>query len=218
LTKRIYKVSVLLFISLVFSHLCFSQYDRKAEEILDKLSKKYEAIKSYKAEFICELENPQAKVNDNFNGEIIVKGSKFTINTGNQEIINNGTTVWTYLKDENEVNISDYTPDDDQITPTKIYTIYKSGFKYLYAGEEKVKTVVYDMIELVPENKAKPFFKIKIWINKKEQTISKWKIFEKNGNRFTYTVSNFQANLKIEDNIFTFDKTKYKGVEVVDLR
>ena len=196
----------------------YAQYDSKAEEILDKLSKKYEAIKSYKAEFVCELENPQAKVNDKFTGKINVKGSKFTILTGNQEIINNGTTVWTYLKDENEVNISDYSPDNDEITPTKIYSIYKSGFKYLYSGEEKTKNGLFDTIELVPENKNKPYFKIKIWVNRKEQTISKWKIFEKNGNRFIYTVNNFQPNAKLEDAIFSFDKAKYKGVEVVDLR
>jgi outer membrane lipoprotein-sorting protein len=217
---------VLNTISLRFSFVFFisicsislAQYDAKAEAILEKLSKKYELIKAYKAEFICELENPQAKVKDKFSGEINVKGAKFTITSGNQHIINNGTTVWTYLKEENEVNISDYTPDEDEITPTKIYSIYKSGFKYLLNEEEKIKNVVFDVIELVPENKNKPYFKIKIWVNRKEQTIARWRIFEKNGNRFLYTVQNFQANAKLEDEIFTFDKAKYKGVEVVDLR
>lgn len=214
-TRRILKF---LFLCGCVSSLSFAQYDPKAEVILNKLSKKYEAIKSYKAEFVCELENPQAKVNDKFVGQINVKGQKFTINTLNQEIINNGTTVWTYLKSENEVNISDYSPDDDEISPTKIYSIYKTGFKYMYTGEEKIKGVVFDVVELNPENKNKPYHKIRIWINKKEQSIKKWKIFEKNGNRFMYTVSNFLVNAKIDDSIFTFDNTKYKGVEIVDLR
>lgn len=215
------KLNRTLFYFLCFFSLAkisYAQYDAKAEEILNKLSKKYEAIKSYKAEFVCELENPQAKVNDKFVGQINVKGQKFTINTVNQEIINNGTTVWTYLKSENEVNISDYSPDDDEISPTKIYSIYKSGFKYLYTGEEKVKGVIFDVVELNPENKNKPYHKIRIWINRKEQSIKKWKIFEKNGNRFMYTVNNFLVNAKLDDAIFTFDNTKYKGVEIVDLR
>ena len=215
-------IATIVFLLINVSVQCFcpvyGQYDPKAEEILDQVSKKYESIKSYKAEFSYQLENQQTKVKDKFTGEIIVKGSKFTINLGNQEIINNGSTVWTFLRDENEVNISDYTPNEDEVTPTKIYSMYKSGFKYLYANEEKIKGVAYNVIDLNPENKNKPYFKIRLWINKKDHSVAMWKIFEKNGNRFLYTVSKFVSNPKLEDAIFTFDKTKYKDVEVIDLR
>ena len=197
----------------------FAQVDPKAEELLTQVSKKYEAIKSYKASFSYQLENPQAKVNEKSAGEINVKGEKYNLKLGNQEIINNGTTVWTYLKEENEVNVSDYTPDDDEVVPTKIYSMYKQGFKYALVEEEKgEKGAVYQVVDLVPENKKKPYFKIRLWISKKDKSIAKWKIFEKNGNRYLFTISNFQPNAKLSDDLFSFDKDKYKGVEVVDLR
>jgi outer membrane lipoprotein carrier protein len=202
----------------LFSLSIYAQYDQKAASLLDEVSKKYEEIKSYKANFVYELENTQAKLNEKFNGEINVKGNKFNLKLGTQEIFNNGTTVWTFLKDENEVNVSDYSPDEDEISPTKIYSIYKQGYKYLLGEEEKLKGVSFQTVDLVPENKKKTYFKIRLWINKKEKSISCWKIFEKNGNRYLYTVSNFQANIKIDDSAFNFDKTKYKGVEVIDLR
>jgi len=214
-------------ISLIFSSLCLlclistdlsAQFDTKAEALLNAVSKKYEAIKSYKAEFTYELENQQAKVNDKFSGEINVKGNKFNLKLGGQEIINNGKLVWTYMKEENEVNISEYTPDDDEISPTKIHNMYRQGFKYMLSDEETVKGVVYNVVELIPENKKKPFFKIKIWINKKDKSIFRWKIFEKNGNRYLYSINKFQPNAKQDESLFAFDKSKYAGVEVIDLR
>lgn len=195
-----------------------AQYDPKAEALLEEVSKKYEAYKSYKAEFAYELENTQAKVNEKFTGEIYVKGNMFTLKLGSQEVINNGKTVWTYMKEENEVNVSDYSPDEEEISPTKIHNMYKQGFKYLLNSDETVKGVVYSVVELVPENKKKQYFKIRIWVNKKDKSIFRWKIFEKNGNRYLYTINKFQPNIKLEDSIFTFDKGKFPGVEVIDLR
>lgn len=210
-------IKLILFSIINITYL-YAQFDPKAEELLNDVSKKYEAIKSYKAEFAYELENPQAKVNEKFTGEISVKGNKFNLKLGAQEIINNGTTVWTFMKEENEVNVSDYSPDDEEISPTKIHTMYRQGFKYLMTEDENVKGVVYNVVELVPENKKKPYFKIRIWINKKDKSIFRWKIFEKNGNRYLYTISKFQPNIKLEDAQFTFDKNKFPGVEVIDLR
>lgn len=208
---------IFLVFSLTYSTL-FAQQDPKAEAVLIAMSKKYETFKSYQAKFVYELENTQAKVKDKFTGEIKVKGQKFTVDLGNQVIFNDGKTVWTYMKEENEVNVTDNKEDEDGLSPTKIYSMYKSGYKYLHVGEEKINKIGFDMIELVPDNKNKPYFKIKLWISKKDKSISKWRIFEKNGNRYNYSVSNFVPNVKLEDLSFTFDKTKYQNVEVVDLR
>jgi hypothetical protein len=37
------------------------------------------------------------------------------------------------------------------------------------------------------------------------------------GNKYLYTVKKFTPT-EIDDNYFAFDKSKYKGVEVIDLR
>ncbi len=206
----------LIFISC--SLLSKAQQDPKAEIILKSVSKKYSLFKSYQANFVYELENTQAKVNEKFSGELKVKGSKFTANLGNQLIINDGVTVWTYMKEENEVTIADYKAEEDELNPSKIYEMYKTGFKYLHVGEEKSGKSTFDLIELVPDNKNKSYFKIKLWVSKKDKSVLKWRIFEKNGNRFNYSVSNFMANPKMDDATFVFDKSKYKGIEVVDLR
>ena len=73
-------------------------------------------------------------------------------------------------------------------------------------------------IELTPTDKSKNFFKVLVDVDKKNQTLARMRVFEKNGNRYTYEITNFKPNGAVTDDLFTFDAKKYPGVEVVDLR
>jgi outer membrane lipoprotein-sorting protein len=76
----------------------------------------------------------------------------------------------------------------------------------------------YQVIELTPIDKTKPFFKVVVEVDKANSNIASTKVFEKNGNRYTYAVNALSANQAIGDEVFVFDAKKYPGVEVIDLR
>jgi outer membrane lipoprotein carrier protein len=195
-----------------------AQYDPKALEILDAMSKKYKAYTSFEANLSCNLINESEKVNDQFSGKIVVKGDKFKLTLPEQEVINNGTTTWTYLPDAKEVNIDNFDPNSDDINPAKIYEIYKKNFKYVYLNEEMDGGEMCDVIDLVPEKKDAQFFKIKMKISKKDRNIKSWTMFDKSGNKFKYAISKFIPNVKVDDASFSWDAKKYPGVEEIDLR
>ncbi len=132
----------------------FAQKDPKAKEVLDQMSNKYKSLNSFKADFINKLENQVEGLVEEFEGEIIVQGSKYKLSVGDQEIYNNGTTVWTYLKDINEVNIDTYVPEDGDMTPSNIYNIYQSGYKYRLADDVKEGSKTYQMVELQPHRQS----------------------------------------------------------------
>ena len=73
-------------------------------------------------------------------------------------------------------------------------------------------------IELTPIDKSKTFFKVLVSVNKVNKTISSIKVFEKAGNRNTYSVSAMNTTTDITDATFVFDIKKYPGVNVEDLR
>jgi outer membrane lipoprotein-sorting protein len=123
--------------------------------------------------------------------------------------------VWTFLKEENEVTVSNYEPDPEEITPSNIYSVYQKGYKYLLLEENATNQI----IDLIPEDKTKKIFKIRLTIGKKEKAIKSWKMFEKSGNRYVYNVVKFQPNPQgVDDKFFVFDKSKYKDVSVVNLK
>ncbi len=195
-----------------------AQYDPKALEILDAMSKKYKSVPAFEANIACTLTNDVDKINEEFKGRITVKGDKFRMVLPEQEVINNGVTIWTYLPEAKEVNIDNYDPNSEDVNPSKMHEVYKKGFKYLYLQDKSEGGVQCEEIDLVPEKKDAQYFKIKMFINKKDKTIQSFTLFDKSGNRYKYTISKFTPNAKIDDNVFTFDPKKYPGVEVIDLR
>ena len=212
------KKSLITLFLLISSKLMFAQYDPKALEILEAMSDKYKNLTSFEANLTSSLVNEVDGINEEFKGKITVKGDKFKLALDDQEIINNGTTVWTYLPSAEEVNIDNADPDTDEYNPSKFYSIYKKGFKYLYLEEKMEDGVLCEVVDLVPEKKDAQYFKIRMNITKKDKNIQSWTMFDKSGNRYKYTISKFVGNVKVDDSFFTFDPKKYPGVEVIDLR
>lgn len=212
--KKLVFAALLMFVGTV----SYSQYDPKALEILEAMSKKYKAIAAFEANLTSGMTNETEGVKEEFKGKITVKGDKFRLLLDDQEIINNGTTVWTYLPSAKEVNIDNFDPGSDDVNPTKIFEMYKKGFKYLYLTDKTEGGVVCEEIDLVPEKKDAQYFKIKMMIVKKDKSIQSWTMFDKAGNRYKYTITKFVPNIKVDDTFFTFDPKKYPGVEIIDLR
>lgn len=201
---------------LIFAVSVVAQNDPKAKEVLDKMSAKYKQIPAFSATFTQTLENKNENISDSFTGEITVMGDKFKADVAGQLIVNNGKTVWTYLKEANEVTINDYDPEAGEMNPSKIYDAYKSGYKYLYmAGEGTAK---YHIVDLVPMNKDENFYKIRLKIDKGTDLLNSWSVFDRAGNIFNYAVTDFKVQNKLTAADFNFNSSKYPNIEVLDFR
>ncbi|WP_113635736.1 LolA family protein [Nubsella zeaxanthinifaciens] len=214
------KVIVALLTLSVFSTVAHAQTDPKAKAILAEVSKKYRSYDVVKTDFTFTLDNKQAKVKETQQGTLYVKANanKYKVAMTNQELISDGKVQWTYLKQDKEVQVSNVDPSGEALNPAKIFTIYEKGFKYIYTGEQKVGSKVYQMIDLSPTDIKKNVFKVRLSIDKAAKQIANIVIFEKNGNTYTYNVKTFSPNVKVPETTFAFDAKKYPGVEVVDLR
>ncbi|TXK45934.1 outer membrane lipoprotein carrier protein LolA [Pontibacter qinzhouensis] len=213
--KKLFSV---LLVVLTLVNLASAQQDPQAGKILNQMSAKYKSMKAFKATFAQTLENPSSKVKETMEGDILVSGPKYHLSVSGQQIINDGKLMWTFLQDVNEVTITETDAEAEAMSPSKIFDMYKKGYKYSYAGTEAEGNIKYDVIELAPEDRSNPIFKVRLYINQKDSTLKKWQMFRNNGNRYTYAITNFQANPELASDAFTFNKAKHKGVTVVDLR
>ena len=181
------------------------QSDPAAKKVLDGVSAKFKSFKSVTAKFNLKMENGAGKSLGNKNGTVYMKGTKYRISVTGQEIFCDGSNVWTYDKASNEVTITKLDPTNNTITPQKLFTnFYDKDFLYKLNGE--VKGI--QEVELTPIDKSKAFHKVLVSINKTSQTITSTKVFEKTGNRFTYTVANMNTTSAVADGQFVFDRKK----------
>ncbi len=193
--------------------------DPEAKKILDAVSAKYKTYKAVQAKFALSIENAAGKSLGNKTGTVQMKGARYRISITGQDIFCDGSNVSTYDKSTNEVTITKIDPAVNTLTPQKIFTnFYDKDFLYKLNGDTKLKGKAVQEIELTPVDKTKPFFKVLLYVDKNTRTVSGARLFEKSGNRFTYTVSNFNGNANISDAQFVFDAAKFPGAEVVDLR
>lgn len=214
--KKLLGLSLVALVSIIQP--AFAQNDAKAKGILDAMSKKMNGLNSLKTNFALKLAGSNGKVKETKKGTFYMKGTKYHVTLAGQEIICDNKTVWTYTKDANEVQVSNFDPNAQTISPAKLFTnFYDKEYNYKYAGTRKVNGKDCNIIELSPTNKSKGFSKVELAIDK-SNTIVGGNIWEKNGNQYQYEVSGFTPNAPVADNMFTFDAKKYPGVEVVDLR
>ena len=220
------KTIISLCIVLLFAVVSFAQpknmgqSDPAAKKILDAVSNKFKSFKAVQAIFSFKNEDGKGKVLGIKKGSLFTKGNKYRVSiTGGQDIFCDGNNIWTYDKSANEVTISKFDPSQNTITPQKLFTnFYDKDYLYKLNGEKKEAGKVLHEIELTPYDKTKSFFKVLVWVDKKTQAIYSTKVLEKSGNKYTYTVSSLNGNASVNDTQFVFDKKKYPGVEVVDLR
>jgi len=199
---------------IIISNSAQAQGDKKSTAILDAMSSKYQKIKSFKALFTYTPDGGKP-----LKGDVTAKGTKFRLKMAGQEIYNDGKLMATYIKETNEVNLQDFDPSaTGDLDPTKIYSAYKKGFKYAFLEEKKEGNQVYEVVELTSTNAKSQVDKVQIHVNKADKSIGNWKIFQKNGEKVTYKVEQFQPDVAVADTYFTFNAKQYPGVEVVDLR
>jgi len=200
----------------------FSQdHDPKAKSILDELSKVTKAYKTITSEYIFTILNKDKKQTEKQTGKVQVKGAKFKLDIPGNTIVCDGKTIWAHNKDANEVTIKNFEANnEDQLNPSKIFTMYETGYKYKYEKEEKVGTAICHVITLYPSVKPekKKFHTIKLFVDKTKKQVTKLVMMMKDGSTQSYEIKTFKTNAEIADNLFVFDLKAFKADQITDER
>jgi outer membrane lipoprotein-sorting protein len=218
--KKIY--TFLMFATMVFAasaQTSPTKNDPDAKKILDKVSAKFKSYKSPQASFSYQIENAQGKVLSTKKGTVRMRGSKYHVSMNGLEIFSDGNTSWSYDKSANEETLNGVDGSGSNMTPQKLFTnFYDKDFYYKLNGEKKIGGKKVQEIEMTPIDKTRPFHKIYVYVDKDANSIYSAKFLEKSGNRYSYTINSLKPNASVSEADFAFDKKRYPGVEVVDLR
>jgi outer membrane lipoprotein carrier protein len=213
-----------LFLSLLLSSAIFlnaQDQDPKAKTILDDLSKTTKAYKSITAEVSFNSFNKDKKpIEKAQTWKIQVKGQKFRLEIPGNSIVCDGKNIWNHNKDAKEVTIKHFDPESDEQNPSKIFTMYETGYKYKYDKEEKLGTVQVHVIDLYPSVKPekKKFHTVKMYVDKNKKQMVQLKMLMKDGGTQVYEIKSLQPNLDIPDTQFSFDLKGFKADQINDER
>lgn len=148
----------------------------------------------------------------NSSGTIAVKGQKFYAQTDKMSMWFDGTTLWTYMTQNDEVNVS--TPTEQQLqtlNPYNFINLYRTGFTSTMTTAATTYTVHLTANDA--QRKIKEAF---VTINKTSYAPQEIKMLQ--GNLWTtFTISGLKTE-SLDDSMFRFDRSSHPTAEIIDLR
>ncbi len=213
------KLILSLFVSGAFL-LNAQEQDPKAKAILDDVSKTTKSYKTIMADYSFAIFNKDKKQLEKWLGKVQIKGTKFKLEIPGNTIVCDGATLWNYNKDAKEVTIKNFDAENEEQNPSKIFTLYETGFKYKFDKEEKVGTILCEVIDLYPAVKPekKKFHTMKIYIDKIKKQVVQMKRLMKDGGVELYEIKSMKPNVSLADNVFVFDTKTLKADQINDER
>ncbi len=208
--KKIY----LPFLALIlFVQSSFAQNDPNAKKVLDAVSAKVKSFKGITANFSIKSVSSKGKDNGAKTGTIAIKGQKYLLKQGKNEIICDGVNIYNF--DGNKTITKSLLEESNQtLSPQNLLSnFYDKDFNYKLVGT--VGNV--SEIELTPIDKRKSFQKVNIFIDKTKSMITKAKVLDKSNNTVEFVLSNLNTAANLPDANFQFVRTKYpKDAEILD--
>lgn len=209
LKKIIYSLAF-IFLSVPFIG---AQNNAQAEKIITDLlaEAKTNAIKTNFRLVTNDKSNSQSA-----SGTFTLKGNRFVLEMEALKAWFDGKTQWSYVAQSNEVSITE--PTEKELAETNPMAIL-SGFKSRCSIKfSTIKSATDYCIDMIPKLKDKNISKIEVQVNKSTGNLVSIKLNNKNGSSTTLKLTNFQKGVKVSDNTFVFNQSRYKGVIVNDLR
>lgn len=208
-----------LFILSLFFAVTTMSFAQNARAILDKASEAYSNAGGVTAVFTLDSKDAKSNATYSYDGKAFMKGDKFKIEIPDAITWFDGKTQWVYVKDTEEVNISNPTGEELQgISPSVLFGIYKKGYNLSYKGEKRVGGKTVQEVELTPQKKGADISKILVQVDKATNIFHTITLTDKVGMQNILTIKNYQTGSNVPDAMFVFNKQDYPRAEVVDLR
>lgn len=181
-------------------------YAQSAKSVLDKAAATISIKSGVKANF------KMTGGMGSSSGTIIIKGKKFHATTPQATVWFDGKTQWTYVKDNDEVNVTN--PNESQLqalNPYNFINLYKKGYDATLNSSGNNHVV--HLTATSAERKIKELF---ITVDKKTYHPTQVKLLQ--GKKWTvFDISDLKKQ-NVSDSQFTFNAKDFPKAEIIDLR
>ena len=217
--KTMRSIILILSILLVSVATYAQKSSAKSMSILDKASQLFEQSEGVKLSFTLSPDSPEGGAFEPQQGVAFIKRDKFKLDMPYSTSWFNGTTQWVLLKDANEVNISNPTPEElISISPLGILNMYKTNYVLKEPVSNSFNGKATTEIEMTPINRWEDFESLTITLDNKTSSIVMIRFTTRDGSKNKLTISDYNSNNKFTNDIFQFNKSNHPGVEIIDLR
>ena len=206
------KKHILLIIGILA--LSFGIKAQNAETLFKNAVDKLKSYNNIEITFDYNMINTDAGIYETMEGAGVLQGDAYILHILGQDIICDGTTIWTYNADAEEVMISDVDNADGGGSPLSIINSYYDNITAKIINDAGT----IKKIEVKPLVADENIEKLIVTLNSKTLEIKDLHVFDKNKNEFVYVITKFLTNQKLPAGLFTFKESDYPDAEIIDMR
>lgn len=191
--------------------------DPEATALLKKIEKNFPPERPLESEFTFTIKYPQEEVIVQ-KGKMIQKGAGYFVETDDFIFQSDGKAAYLVNKKSKEAYINSLNQEGELSSPADIISFYKKGdYSYILVPEQQEYPKL-TLIEFKPEDRNSPYFKVKMFVEESEARPAVIQLFEKDGSRYILEIDRLGVASAIDSKNFVFDKAKYAGFLIEDLR
>lgn len=215
--KKILLCGLLGLVGGLFGVFSEARADERSAELLERMRNQMRDWTSYRVEFTTSTEGEGTT-----NGTLTVSGKRFTARVGDQELYFDGTTLWNYQPQNNEVTIERLDPDQPNVlsNPSRLLNVDPGDYTHRSlpdvstAGGKKLRVV-----ELTPKAQTQDYTTLTLYIDPETALLKRISIATPSSDRpIEMTLRKLQTNVPVSEATFRFDSKAHPGVEVIDFR
>lgn len=196
-----------------------ARVDEAALKIMEKTVEAVEAAGEISVDFSAAYFN-QPDSPDELKGNICVSGKKLYVDSDRAMYWYDGETLWTYIKTNEEVNVSTPTEQEQQsINPYFFIHLYKEGYELVLDGEQTLRGKVCYTLKMTSTDEEKTKIRSML-VDVDEKTWLPVCVRFKNaaGTWIRISILECRMHQKFDDSLFKFDASKYPDLDIIDLK
>jgi len=186
----------------------------RAWALLDRISQ-HECIQAH---FVYSSYTAQGAAGLTLEGTIALQGARYRLKLAHQEVVCDGTTVWTYLSDVNEVQIMHCTTDATGGTPWNILQTYRQDYTLARLDTQIIDACSYDTVSMVAQDVQHALPQCTLTVERASGSLQALEVVDQDQTRHMFSITNFTTPPAIDETFFTFIPEDYADIEVIDMR
>lgn len=188
------------------------------DRVVDGLQKRYASVKQFSADFVQIYRSRDI--------ERVERGQVYMKKPGKMRweyrepeeklFVSDGKRVYLYLPQEQQVQIRDFSADEAQSAPI-LFLLGRGELakEFEPSWEERENKIEAEnhLIRLTPRELNSNYAYLVLELAPRDYSLERLIIVEHGGDRSEFRISNFKANVKLDDGLFKFKIPK--GVEIL---
>ncbi len=217
------KISLLCVTFILLSQLSVPLvFGATGQSVLTEIQKRYEGAKDFEANFLQEYVGKVMRQHLKQEGKVYFKKKgmmRWDYRVPDQKFISDGSTLWFYQADENQVFVSDVSKVIKEKTPLAFLAgegDLSRDFKLLNFNDSISQKEGNFVLELAPKDPDAVLSKLALTVDQKTYTIVQADVFDGLGNVTRTRFVDIKTNVGLPDSFFHF--TIPPGVEVLKMQ